>query len=331
MNKLALLATLLMFGASGYTADVIHLKNGDRITGQIKEIWDENVTIEPEYSDKFDVEFVHIAYIKSEKAMEVELMDGTKGAYFIEPGERPGKLKLVASYSTVEVALSDIKKTEEVKDWDWDRKADLNSRFNRGNTDSQNFTLQGSTKLNHGDHRYTADISMTRDEQDGVSIKEKDRINAAYNYLFHQDWFFALNVSAERDPIALLDKRISFNPGIGYDVWDDGKRTLNFELGAGYSNEESNGEDESSTSIDWRLDFAYDLSRRDIEIFHNHHIYNNLGGRKNTVFNSQTGFKYDITDDIYLNVQLNYDYDMEPAEGTEPDDLIFLMGAGIDF
>ena len=52
-------------------ADIVHLKNGDRITGEIKEIWDDNITIEPEYSDKFDVEFEHIAHVESDKAMEV--------------------------------------------------------------------------------------------------------------------------------------------------------------------------------------------------------------------------------------------------------------------
>ena len=140
-----------------------------------------------------------------------------------------------------------------------------------------------------------------------------------------------MNSTIERDPIALLDKRTSVNPSIGYDVWDDANRTLNFQFGVGYASEKTDGQDESSGVIDWRLKFSYEFIHGDMELFHDHHIYRNTEGRKNSVFESKTGIRYDITDDIYLNVQLDYDYDSEPATGTDETDLTFLVGAGLEF
>ncbi len=52
------------------------LKNGDRITGDIKRIWDSEISIEPEYSDEFDVEISVVEYIESDRVFEIDLDDG---------------------------------------------------------------------------------------------------------------------------------------------------------------------------------------------------------------------------------------------------------------
>ena len=46
LSKALVVATLL--ASQGAKADVLILKNGDRITGEIKRIWDSEITIEPE-------------------------------------------------------------------------------------------------------------------------------------------------------------------------------------------------------------------------------------------------------------------------------------------
>ncbi|MBO6658439.1 MAG: DUF481 domain-containing protein [Pseudomonadales bacterium] len=332
------LATFLLMLCSAHTilADVVHLKNGDRITGEIKDIWDDKVSIEPDYSDEFDVEFQHIAHVESDKAMEVELFDGTKGAYLIEQAGEEGKVRLTSSYESIVVALAEVKKTEKIEKFDWNANLDVSSNFSRGNTNSQSTSMQWKGNLKTGDHRYNTDLSIAREELNGERTRQRDRFNAGYNYLFHEDWFFAVNVTAERDPVAQLDRRISINPALGYDVFDEANRVLNFQLGAGYASETTAGEDESSINIDWRLNFLWEFMGGDMEFFHNHNVYRNLKGRKNFVANTQTGIRYEITDDIYLNLQANYDYDSEPAQNLEGgalenDDLTFLIGAGMKF
>ena len=51
-----LLAALCLIMGTIASADLLVLKNGDRITGDIKAIWDNEITIEPTYSDEFDVD-----------------------------------------------------------------------------------------------------------------------------------------------------------------------------------------------------------------------------------------------------------------------------------
>ena len=152
-----------------------------------------------------------------------------------------------------------------------------------------------------------------------------------YNWLFTDNWFFAVDSTFERDPIAQLDHRASINPGLGYDVWNEEGRTLNFQFGGGYASERIDGKDESGTNVDWKLEFSYDLLAGEMELFHNHNIYRNLSGRKNAVLNSQTGIRYALLHNLNLIVQANYDYDTEPAGGADSKDLVIMVGAGLKF
>ena len=172
---------------------------------------------------------------------------------------------------------------------------------------------------------------ISREEVDGKKTKAKDRINLGYNYFFVDQWFLAVNLAAERDPIALLNSRYSLSPAIGYDFLDDPNRYLHVQLGAGYSSERSNNLTSTSTTFDWKLNFYWELLSGDLQFFHDQNLLKNLEGRKNFVFYSQTGVRYEINEDIYLNLQANYDYDSEPAGNANEEDLTFIIGAGFNF
>ena len=212
---------------------------------------------------------------------------------------------------------------------DWTSHVELNSAFSRGNTDSELINLQAEYELERGRQRYSVDFSSLREQKEGDQVKEQDRLNLGYNYLYAENWFFAINGTIEQDPVALLEHRISLNPGLGYDIWNETGRTLNIQLGAGYSSERTDETDESSSLVDWRLHYAQQILDGALEVFHKHQIYRNLQGRRNTVFNSQSGVRYELNDYLYVNVQLNYDYDTEPAQDTDAEDVTFLVGAGV--
>ena len=298
--KIYLYLICLMGIAQFVAADVqtLHFSNGDRLSGQILERSATHVTIVTSFGQQLQVPS-ELLETQGDKSKEIE------------------------------VTSEEIVAASKAKQRSWDAHVELNSTFSRGNTDSSLLNLQADYKLERNRHRYDVDFSSLREEKDGNSVKEQDRLILGYNYLYSDRWFFALNSTIEQDPISLLEHRISLNPAVGYDVWNESDRTLNVQLGAGYSSERVAKKDESSSLIDWRLKYGQYLMNGDLEVFHTHQIYRNLEGRQNTVFNSQTGLRYDLTDDIYVNVQLNYDYDTEPALDTEAEDITFLIGAGV--
>ena len=311
-------------------ADAVFLENGDRISGTIKEIWGDILIIEPEYSDPIELDRDIVVGIESDRELAIELDGSKETPYLMSRSLKEGRVVLDAEDTKFDVALDSIKRAEEIKDFDWDIKFDLGSTFSRGNTDSQTTNLQWDGNLMIKDHRIKSDLFISREEVAGEKTKAKDRVNLGYNYFFIDQWFLAVNLAAERDPISLLNSRYSLSPAIGYDFLDDPNRFLHVQLGAGYSSERANNLTSTSTTIDWKLNFYWELLNGDLQFFHDQNLLKNLEGRKNLVFYSQTGFRYEINEDIYLNFQANYDYDSQPAGNAKEEDLTFIIGAGVN-
>ena len=326
--------TLIFVLLSGWSirsfADVVFLENGDRISGTIKEIWGHILIVEPDYSDPIELDRAIVIGIESDRELAIELDGSKERPYLMSRSLKEGRVVLDAEDTKFDVALDSIKRAEEIKDFDWDIKFDLGSTFSRGNTESQTTNLQWDGNLIIKDHRIKSDLFISREEVAGEKTKAKDRVNLGYNYFFIDQWFLAVNLAAERDPIALLNSRYSLSPAIGYDFLDDPNRFLHVQLGAGYSSERSNNLTSTSTTIDWKLNFYWELLNGDLQFFHDQNLLKNLEGRKNLVFYSQTGLRYEINEDIYLNFQANYDYDSQPAGNAKEEDLTFIIGAGVN-
>ena len=74
--RLAVAALCFACLASGTAlADQLVMKNGDRITGDIKRVWDDELYIDSDYADEFPVALDAIDRIESDEDFEIELRD----------------------------------------------------------------------------------------------------------------------------------------------------------------------------------------------------------------------------------------------------------------
>ena len=88
---------------------------------------------------------------------------------------------------------------------------------------------------------------------------------------------------------------------------------------------------ETSSVAQWSLRYRQDLFSEDLEIFHNHSIVRYVSGRDNTIYKTSTGLRYEITDLLYANLSLDYDYETQPAAGTSNEDVATVFGVGVEF
>jgi len=325
-------------------ADLVVMKNGDRITGEIQEIWDGDVVIEPEYDDDVNISISldNVAYIESEREFEIELADGRDVIAKLSGRGAGGKQLIEIDGQRTSVTYDQLEQLDEIEDYyDWDSRIDFNFAMNKGNTDSVNAKLYGDTNLKLGDHRHIADLTITREEQDSATTRESDLLRYNYNWLFSDDWFMGVDTSAERDPIRDLDHRFIAGATIGRDIWDKPRRSMNVQVGLGYLTEKSSPVDdignplpsESNESVTalWTYRFRYDLFGDDLEVYHNHTINWYLTGRTNTVVKTVTGLRYEITDLLYLNTSLDFDWESDPAGTAKNEDLALVVGLGLEF
>lgn len=331
INSLLLAATSILAVHSA-TADVLVLKNGDRITGTIKQIWDDEVAIEPEYSDEFTVDLEVVEYIESERDFELEFNDGREVlAKF--PGAGDGEQQLMVFDGQQEsIALADLLELDEpAKAFDWESHIDFSATLNSGNTDSMTTQLRADSEIEIPDHRHYMQFTSSREELDSVTTKDRNLLSYNYNWIFNDPWFFAAKASYERDPIVELDSRVIVSAGLGRDIFNTPRRLLSVQLGLGAQSEKIGGVQDENSVVVWSLRYRQDVLSDDLEIFHNHSIVENLEGRDNTSFKTSTGLRYAITDLLYANVTLNYDYETDPVDLATNEDIAFLVGLGAEF
>jgi putative salt-induced outer membrane protein YdiY len=327
----ALAVFFLCVGQPAY-ADVLVLKNGDRITGEISRIWDKEITIEPEYSDEFTVDVPAVDHIESDRDFELEFMDGQKGVGKLAGADSDGNQIVVVGDEQMSVPLADVFELDEPeKPFDWESNVDFSAGLNSGNTDSSNSKLRGDVTLSYPDHRHLGEVTFQREELAGVTTQDKDFFKYTYNWLFKDPWFFGTTLSSERDPIVELDKRLIVSAGIGRDIWNTPRRMLNAQLGAGFQTEDIGLESKDSTVVTWVLRYRQDFFSDDLELYHNHFITSNVSGRTNTSYKTTTGLRYEITDLLYANISLDYDYETDPVDTASNEDIAILVGLGLEF
>jgi putative salt-induced outer membrane protein YdiY len=314
------------------TADILYLKNGDRITGEIKRIWDGEVTIEPEYSDEFQVDLPLVERIESDRDFEIEMPDGTDVVAKMMGADEAGNQLIIVDGDSVAVPLSELREVDEPDDfYDWEILLDYGLSISAGNTDSLNSRLAVEGMFKHGDHRHIGKVTQIREEQESTTTKDQTLVTYTYNFTFNDPWFFAANAQVERDPIRELERRLTASAGVGRDIWNDPHRFLNFQLGAGFLNEQIGLVTETSSVAAWFLRFSHEFFSDDFEIFHSHSIFETIEGRDNTIVKTTTGFRYEITDLLYMNLSIDWDHESQPAGTAEDTDMTFVLGAGLEF
>ena len=323
----------LFFVFSGVThAGVLVLTNGDRITGDIKKVWDGEIYIEPSYSDEFTVDVEAVQYMEDQEDFEIELVEGQTQIAKLVGADDEGRQLLEIDGELVAIPLVQLLELEEEEEYfDWEVNVDLSAGVNKGNTESENGRLRADGTVKIGDHRHRLDLTFNRETQNEVSIQQQDLYQYNYNWFFNDPWFLGFNGSYERDPIRDLDGRVIAAGLVGRDIWNAARRFLNVQGGLGYQTEDIGGVSNDSSVAIWALRFRYDLFKGDFSFNHNHSLTYNITGRDNTVVKTSTSLDYELSDIITLKFSVDYDYESNPADLAKNSDLSTLFGVGLEF
>ena len=331
-KTMTLLAMAMAFSGEAVRAGTITMKNGDRITGDIKKIWDGEVFIEPAYADEFSVEQSEVAAIEDDRPFDIEYADGTEVVASLLGADSDGNQIVVIDGEAVAMPLSQLSELEEPDEfYDWATHFDVASALNTGNTDSRNIKFSGDLLYKRGKQRHFFDFLFNSEEQDGITTKDRDFYQYNFNYELSKPWFFGALASFERDPIKGLDQRYNLLPAIGYEIWDDANKLFTLQVGTGYQREKTATLNDAGAVYAAFLRFRYDFADPDLSLYVNNTTTKSSFGRKNAVTQFTTGFRYEITDLLYANVEFDLDYESEPEPGAENEDIALLFGIGVEF
>jgi putative salt-induced outer membrane protein YdiY len=214
--------------------------------------------------------------------------------------------------------------------FDWEVRSDISVNVAAGNSNTKSGRFYAMGKIKLGEHRHR--LELTRDGQRAEGQLTKDQTDVYYEDLwtFHEDWFFRGSLSWTRDPIRDLESRSQFYIGPGYHFWDDSKRTLNLSVGPNLLVEDIGAEKRKSMSIQTVFRYEQRFLDDDLVLFQQTDLQRVVKGRFNKIFRSSTGLRWELPRDIYMNLQVDFDYESNPAEGRQKEDLTYLVGVGLE-
>jgi len=314
--------------------DEVMLKNGDRLTGKIT-TEGSNLTVDTGPAGKITVDLKNVKSFSTGAAIDILMNDGTRVHGRVDSGP-DGQIMLAPDNGPARaIAFADFKQVNPPPST-WIGNILIGGLLVRGNTDadSLNAAINVSRRGDHDRITLGAQYIFARTKSPGQSKTETaDDLqgNVKYDYFFTPKFYGYGVVDAEHDVIAKIDLRLSPGVGVGYQWFDTKVFSFNTEGGIGWLYRKY-AHDGHTSSVDARA--AYHLKWvpvAHVNVFHDFEYLPGLDRLSNYFFDTDAGVRADITEKMYTEFKVQYQYDSRPAPGRGSNDIRYILGVGWTF
>lgn len=333
--KRLLVLAILLAAPGTAKADEVHLKNGDRITGEVVTMEEDKLVLKTSYAGEITIEWQQVASIATDTPVEVSFQDETTVVGTTKPA-KDGEISLEAvetaeliSFQLDEVKSINPKPPEEAVKI----KADVNFglKYERGNTDKDTLHVDGSFSARDGDNRYSAKADVNREESSGVSTENNWLALVKYDRFFTEKDYWFTTASFEHDEFKGLNLRMTLATGAGRQFIETALTNLLIELGLAYVIEDFTTKENDYTALRWSLDFDRYVVSDKIQFFHWDELFWNLRETDNVVLRTRTGFRFPLYGNFKWTIRYDFDLDTDPDPERQEEDQRFIITVGYEY
>ena len=322
-------------------ADLVTLKNADRLSGQIQKLERDSLSLKTSYAGVVKIDWKMIERISTEQPVEVELNSGLRMRGRIE--ESVEGLRIVSADKAVTVARLAIIGMKPVKEASretfWDRAKgtiDLGYSIARGNSNISQSSLRISTRYRKPKYELQASASSLFSSQLGAPTNSRQQASLRYDRFLSDDTFVFSLSSLERDDRRRLNLRSNLGGGLGWKIIRSGRTTLSLLGGLTFVNEQfrlqpgdpvpRNPSGEGLAGLEWETTIASGL-KLDTKLL----VLPNFiqSGRYRVTLDS--GVRIPLVSHLSWNLSLFEHYDSQPPLQVRRHDYGVVTGLGIAF
>lgn len=321
----------LLFAASSAQADRIVMDNGDLYSGSVVRMSGGIVYVKGEFGD-LRLPWARIAELETDQPLQVTLPSGTRiaGTLTVADG--------VVRFREPELAGLSLPRGDVAAMAPRDAPAvNVDGRFNigaaatGGNTETESYHADGEFIARTIRNRFRVGGEFNYGSEDGRRTENNALAAASYDHFLGERWYLSNTISLERDEFKDLDLRTTAGVGLGYQFRDLPSDRLAVELGLSYVHEDFDAaEDEGQPAARYALNFLRALSLGPT-VFHRHEVLAGLEEVENVLLRTETGIRFPLVERFTGTLQVNYDYDWEPAPDAENEDVTYLITLGYEF
>ena len=330
------IVSMLFFMTSNGMADEINLKNGDRITGEVIKMQENQLVVKTAYAGEITIAWEEVLHVKTDRPIKVVLKDNTSIEGLSQTAEE-SKMKLDSNMleAPTSFEISDVKAINPVteKPLHWKARANVSLSNQRGNTDTDNYYLDGEFVARTEKNRYSIGGRYNEEKSRGITTARNALGYGKYDHFLNQKWFLFANTLFEHDEFKDLNLRSTLGAGAGYQFFETPLLNLSASGGVAWVDENFDlAEDNNYPAGQWFVNYDQYFFKKFMQIFHDQNGYISLEDSNDWFLKTQTGARFPIYKGFTATVQFNYDYDNQPsAAAEEKEDTKFLLLIGYQF
>jgi putative salt-induced outer membrane protein YdiY len=324
----ALAASLLSPIAS---ADEVTLRNGDRLTGRVLAKSLDELSLETTYAGLVKIRWSEVASLHTDGPVQVLLVgksDTVRGAL---ASEENGRIRIGTQPGAVlprEIAYINPKPEESGIGRSYTGHINASAAYAHGNSPMNRSYGDAEFVARAKRDRYTLSGRINKASEAGLQTASAWLGSGSYDrFIGDERRFLYLRGSLEHDRFKDLDLRRTVGAGYGWELFETARTTISLRTGLDHvSVDRLVAADENYPALGWGVKVLHKVSDGGAELFHDQEGFWNLSDTEQVTVRSRTGLRVPLMDRISGSLQLNVDWERDPAEGRKPTDSTLLMG-----
>jgi putative salt-induced outer membrane protein YdiY len=321
--------------------DEIHLRNGDRLSGQIVRLTEGKLVLKSQLVGEITANLADIRTFSSDSAIEVHLKDGTvlhQPVVIAEPNEfaiAAGEPIRPQTFKLADIASINPPPAPRPK-WTGSLSGAVSSTH--GNTTAESITASVSVARRTEKDRTTAAADYGRSDRENRATGDEEttedwwRAKTQYDYFFTKKRFVFGNARYERDNIAQLDRRVVLGGGGGYQ-WIETERTA-FSTGFGLASLYEKFDNQTDSNSELSFQAGYNFNKKlwkNLRFVNDLTYYPSLDQISDYYLTTTGELRTNLTKSLFANFKVIFNYDATPATGQGSTDVKYLLGVGLSF
>jgi hypothetical protein len=316
--------------------DVVVLRNGDRLTGEVKQLDRGSLMLKTDDIGTIAVEWDKVASVTASATFEVEDLDGGQYIGSLTAGPQEGELGIVAAGGLRGLALWRVVRIQRLGATLWQRldgSLDVGASYT-SSSELLKIDLAARVILTRAGHRFGIDGSSTMTQQADVEDTRRNNLTVSYGRRYPNRWVGFAQAQVEQNRELGYDVRGSVSAGGGRYLVQDRRQDLLGGMGLRL-NREKPLEGESNTHLEAAATlvfdrFSYDFPKVDVYVTLSGFASLTDWGRVRVELDAR--WKRELLNDFALSVRGYESYDSRPAtEGAERNDYGLTFGLAWTF
>lgn len=313
--------------------DTLWFQKDNIITGEIKNLNNNILKIETDYSDDdFTIKWDDVKRIHTETYFLITLSNGTRYNGRFQSVEDNYVVIVLEDGSTTNVKRENIVMFDDIKNGFWknlNASIDVGIELAKANNLRQ-FTVQSNAGYMARRWLLNGNYSILRSIQDDADPIKRTDGELTFRYFLPHDWYPMSSGEYLSNTEQQLKMRVTAKTGFGKYVLHTNQAYWGFSLGVNYNNEvytTTNTDDRRS----WEGFMGTEVNLfnvGDLDMMTQIIAYPSFTESKRFRSDVKINFKYDLPLDFYVKFSVTLNYDNQPVEGSSKADYVLDSGFG---